>query len=151
MGEPTDIALRDVIQTDLPVFFEHQREPEANEMAAFPARELDAFTAHWEKILRDDALIAKTVLADGRVAGNIGSWEEHGRREIGYWIGKEFWGRGVATTALRLFLDLVTTRPLYAFAAKHNVASIRVLEKCGFIRAPIEDADDDEVLLKLEA
>ena len=57
----------------------------------------------------------------------------------------------MATTALRLFLDLVTTRPLYAFAAKHNVASIRVLEKCGFIRAPIEDADDDEVLLKLEA
>ena len=151
MDEPTHIALRDVIPDDLPVFFEYEREPEANEMAAFPPRERDAFMAHWDKILPDDTKITKTVLVDGRVAGNIGSWEEHGRREIGYWIGKEFWGRGVATTALRLFLDLVTTRPLYAFAAKHNVASIRVLEKCGFTRAPIEDADGDEVLLKLEA
>lgn len=151
MDESAHIALRDVIPDDLPVFFEHQREPEANEMAAFPPRERDAFTAHWDKILPDDTKITKTVLADGRVAGNIGSWEEHGRREVGYWIGKEFWGRGVATTALRLFLDLVTTRPLYAYAVKHNVASIRVLEKCGFTPAPIEDANDDEVLLKLEA
>ena len=151
MDESTHVALRDVIEADLPVFFEHQLEPEANEMAAFPPRERDAFMAHWHKILPDDTKITKTVLADGRVAGNILSWEEHGRREVGYWMGKEFWGRGVATTALRLLLDLVTTRPLYAHVAKHNVASIRVLEKCGFTPAPIDDADDGEVLLKLDA
>ena len=169
MDESTHVALRDVIPDDLPVFFEHQLEPEANEMAAFPPRERDAFMAHWHKILPDVTAgstpnpnprpsttttytkITKTVLADGRVAGNILSWEEHGRREVGYWMGKEFWGRGVATTALRLLLDLVTTRPLYAHVAKHNVASIRVLEKCGFTPAPIDDADDGEVLLKLDA
>ena len=152
MGESSDVALRDVIETDLPVFFEHQREPEANEMAEFPARERDAFMAHWHnKILRNETGIAKTIVVDGRVAGNILSWEQDGHREVGYWIGKEFWGRGVATTALRRLLDLVATRPLYGHAAKHNAASIRVLEKCGFTPAPMENTDEGAVLLKLEA
>jgi RimJ/RimL family protein N-acetyltransferase len=148
VGESTDVVLRDVIEADLPVFFEHQRDPEAIEMAGFPPRDRDAFMAHWEKVLRDDTAITKTVLADDLVAGNIGSWEQDGRRNVGYWIGKEFWGTGVATAALRRFLDVVTTRPLYAHVVKHNAASIRVLEKCGF--TPAEDAGD-EVVLKLDA
>jgi RimJ/RimL family protein N-acetyltransferase len=151
VGGPTDIELRDVIEADLPIFFEHQREPEANEMAEFPARERDAFMAHWHKNLRNETAIHKTVVVDGRVAGNVVSWEQDGHREVGYWIGKEFWGRGVATTALRRFVDLVVTRPLYGHAAKHNAASIRVLEKCGFTPAPMENTDDGAVLLKLEA
>jgi RimJ/RimL family protein N-acetyltransferase len=151
VGENTLVELRDVIEADLPVFFEHQREPEANEMAEFPARERDAFMAHWHKNLRNETGIHKTVVVDGRVAGNVVSWEQDGHREVGYWIGKEFWGRGVATAALRRFLDLVPTRPLYGHVAKHNAASIRVLEKCGFTPAPMENTDDGAVLLKLEA
>jgi RimJ/RimL family protein N-acetyltransferase len=154
VDELTDVVLRDVVGDDLPIFFEHQREPEANEMAGFPARERDAFMAHWEtKILGDKKNLAKTVVVDGRVAGNVLSWEQDGRREIGYWIGKEFWGRGVATAAVRRLLELVTARPLYAHVVKHNAASIRVLEKCGFALDPDppEDADDDEAILKLEA
>ena len=53
-------------------------------------------------------------------------------RLVSYWIGKEHWGKGVATRALAAFLHIVTERPLHARVAKHNVASIRVLEKCGF-------------------
>jgi RimJ/RimL family protein N-acetyltransferase len=77
---------------------------------------------------------------------------------VGYWIGQDFWGRGIATRALRLFLEEVTIRPLYGRAAKDNRASIRVLEKCGF-RLCGEDKgfsfargqDVAEVILRLDA
>ena len=126
------IRLRDVTESDLPIFFEQQRDPVANEMAAFPARDRVAFIAHWAKIRDDETNILKTVLYDDRVAGNIVSWEHSGEREVGYWLGREFWGKGIATWALSLFLEQVTMRPLHAHVAKHNRASIRVLEKCGF-------------------
>jgi RimJ/RimL family protein N-acetyltransferase len=150
-----DVRLRDVEDADLEVFFEHQRDPVANEMAAFPARDLEAFMRHWATaILGDETSIAKTVLVNGRVAGNVLCFERDGSREVGYWIGREFWGRGVATRALAALLVEVRERPLFAGAAKHNVASLRVLEKCGFVVVdePLEPADDgiEEVLLRLE-
>jgi len=125
-------VLRDVGEDDLSVFFEHQRDPEAVEMAAFPARERDSFLEHWHRIMGDDELVAKTIVLDGEVAGNIGSWERDGRRFVGYWLGREFWGRGLATRALAEFVEELTVRPLYAEVATRNVGSIRVLEKCGF-------------------
>ncbi len=128
-----EVVLRDVAEEDLPVFFEHQRDPDANRMAAFPPRDREAFLAHWAKILADETLGKKTILCDGQVAGNVVSWEHSGEREVGYWIGREFWGRGVATKALSQFLLLWASRPLHAHVAKHNLASIRVLEKCGFV------------------
>ena len=60
----------------------------------------EAFDAHWQRLLAEDSLIKKTIVHDGQVAGNIGCWEQDGRRLIGYWVGKEFWGRGLATRAL---------------------------------------------------
>jgi RimJ/RimL family protein N-acetyltransferase len=126
------VELRDVVETDLPVFFQHQLDPEANRMAAFVARDRDSFMAHWTKILRDDTGKARTVVVDGEVAGNVVSFELEGQRLVGYWIGKRFWGKGVATRALSAFLEHETARPLYARVATSNVASIRVLEKCGF-------------------
>src|SRR5512138_842482 len=128
----SSIMLRDVIEADLPIFFEQQLVPEANTMAAFPARDRDAFMAHWAKIMADKKAIQKAILFDGQVAGNIVSWESHGEWEVGYWLGKEFWGKGVGTMALLEFLKRMTTRPLFAYVAKHNIASRRVLEKCGF-------------------
>ena len=102
-------------------------------MAAFPARDRDAFMAHWAKILGDETVVAMAVVVDRCVAGNIGCWTQDGQRLVGYWIGKEHWGKGVATQMLSMFLQLVADRPLQAHVAKHNVASIRVLEKCGFV------------------
>ena len=124
--------LRQVIESDLHAFFEHQREPEANGMAAFPAREKDAFLAHWANILADETVLVMAIAVDGNVAGNILSWEKDSKRLVGYWIGREYWGKGIATRALSEYLRLVKDRPLYAHVAKRNVASIRVLEKCGF-------------------
>lgn len=127
-----DVILRDVMEEDLAIFFEQQRDPDANQMAAFPPRDRDAFTAHWSKVLADQTVTKKTILFHGHVAGNIVSWEQSAKTLVGYWIGKNYWGKGIATRALSAFLNDLTARPLYAHVAKHNIASIRVLEKCGF-------------------
>ena len=135
MGEDAGrpgVRLRRVTDTDLAVFYEHQRDPEATSMAAFPSREWEAFVAHWRRILVDETVRTRTVLADGDVAGNVVSFVQGPEREVGYWIGRAFWGRGVASRALAAFLGIETRRPLTAHVAKHNVASRRVLEKCGF-------------------
>ena len=127
------VRLRDVVEADLPILFEHQRDPDAARMAAFPSRDWEAFLTHWStKILGDATVAKKTILFNGRVAGNIVSFARDGKPLVGYWIGREFWGQGVATSALAQFLETVPGRPLYANVAKHNVGSIRVLEKCGF-------------------
>jgi RimJ/RimL family protein N-acetyltransferase len=139
----TKIQLRNVEANDLPLFFEHQRDPIAVAMVAFKSRDRAAFDQHWAKLLADDSLLKQTVIVDGEVAGNIGSWTSEGKREIGYWIDRAFWGRGVATQALFAFLGLEPVRPLCAEVAKHNVGSIRVLEKCGFKFHSVEEASND--------
>jgi RimJ/RimL family protein N-acetyltransferase len=145
-----DVLLRDVADGDLPVFFEHQRDPVANRVAEFQARGREAFAAHWAKILADENVTKKTVLFDGRVAGNVVSFERDGEREVGYWIEREYWGKGVATEALSRFLGQVEVRrPLYAAVAKRNVASVRVLEKCGFSAAG--EGEDGGYVMKLVA
>lgn len=87
---------------------------------------------HWTKILADESVQIKTILFNGAVAGNIVCFEQLGEREVGYWLGREYWGKGIATQALMEFLKEIPTRPLYAHVAKHNIGSKRVLEKCGF-------------------
>jgi RimJ/RimL family protein N-acetyltransferase len=142
----SDLRLRDVTEADLPIFFEHQLDPTATQMAAFPSRDRAAFMAHWAKITADTSIVKQTILVDGQVAGNIVSFEQSGEREVGYWIGRGYWGQGVATRALAAFLAHETTRPLYAYVAKHNIGSRRVLEKCGFT---ISGEDDEGIILKL--
>ena len=127
-----EVRLRNIEPNDLPIFYEQQLDADARRMAAFPARDRAAFEAHWAKLLGNPAMVKQTILVDGQVAGHIGSWPQDAVRLVGYWIGKEHWGKGVATRALAAFLHLVTERPLHAHVAKHNVGSIRVLEKCGF-------------------
>ena len=131
----SDLLLRDVREDDLPIFFEQQLDSDANYMAAFTVRnpaDRDAFTSHWNKILGDDTTTNKTILFAGQVVGHIASFERWGKPEVSYWIGKEYWGKGLATRALSEFLSQVKVRPVYARAAKDNTASLRVLEKCGF-------------------
>ena len=85
-----EILLRDVIESDLPIFYEQQLDPDATAMAAFPARDRETFMAHWTKVMADDSVLLKTILFNGQVAGNIGNWEQDSEREVGYWVGKEF-------------------------------------------------------------
>jgi len=141
---PIAASLRPVRVEDLAVFFAHQDDPVAHRMADFPARDHGAFMAHWTKILADPSVTCRTVLVDGDVAGNVMTFDFEGRREVGYWIGRAYWGRGIATHAVAALLDLDPTRPLYAGVAAHNAGSIRVLQKCGFVRY---GKDDGHIIL----
>ena len=131
-----NLSLRDVVDADLPLFFDFQRDPDANHMAAFIARDptdREAFTTHWNKILVEPTCIIRTIVCDGQVVGSVSSYEESGKPEVTYWIGRAHWGKGIATRALTAFLEQVNaTRPIYARVAKDNLGSRRVLEKCGF-------------------
>ncbi|MGW1593702.1 GNAT family N-acetyltransferase [Streptomyces sp. SCL15-4] len=132
-----EIALRAVRDSDVPVFHRQMTDPEALRMAAFgpegPSRPED-FAAYWRR-LRATCAVLRTVLADGAVAGNAAVYGAAGEREVTYWIDRAYWGRGVATAALRALLAEVPERPLYARAAADNAGSLRVLEKCGFREA----------------
>ena len=126
------IHIRDVTESDLPILYEQQLDPEATAMATFPSRDHDAFMAHWKKIMAYENNLIKTISYAGEVAGYILSWEMEGEREVGYWLGKAYWGKGIATQALAEYISIVKTRPLMSHVARHNIGSRRVLEKCGF-------------------
>jgi RimJ/RimL family protein N-acetyltransferase len=145
------VTLREVTREDLPIFFEHQLDAEATRMAAFPSRDRDAFMAHWARIMTNETGILNTILADDIVAGNIVYWEAAGEANIGYWIGKTHWGKGIASAALAQFLTKITARPVYAHVAKHNLASIRVLQKCGFQLGPEHGSDAEELVMELRS
>jgi RimJ/RimL family protein N-acetyltransferase len=156
---PHDVHIRDVEDNDLELFYEHQLDPVALQMAVFPARERPAFMAHWAKIRTNPTGVTQTIVADDRVVGNLLCWEQSGIYLVGYWIGRADWGRGIATRALALFVRHLTWRPLHAYVEVNNTGSIRVLQKCGFRQVaaqdvPPSDSDEDEdveeVLLVLE-
>ena len=131
----TKILLRAVIETDLPILFQQQLEPEAVAMSAYPAKDRGEFMRHWEGILKNKNVTVRTIVYKEKIAGHIICWKE-GKYEqrIGYWIGKEFWRRGIASAAVAEMLLLIKIRPLFAEVANHNTASKRVLEKNGFER-----------------
>jgi RimJ/RimL family protein N-acetyltransferase len=154
--------LRPVDDADLDVLFEHWTDPESNRMAAFTVadpHDRQAFTERWARLRSNPSVTAQTIVVDGEVAGSISSWDNEGVREVTYWLGRDHWGKGVATRALAEFLSEVeTARPVQAAAVFDNVGSQRVLEKCGFRRigegrgfANGRGAEVDEVLFRLDA
>ena len=156
-----EIALREVTASDIPIFFEQQLDPEARVMAAFASKDSTdekAYRARWSKHLQDERIITRTILVNGMVAGSVFFHTQFGEPEIGYWLGRAYWGQGAATRALALFLEVITIRPLYAYTAKDNIGSLRVLEKCGFIRcgeqaeySEIREQDVEQYILRLDA
>ena len=131
------LVLREIEDRDLGVLFEHSRDREAIRMAAFTSPEFDdrtSFERRWARLRSNSSTTNRVIEIDGRVVGHIASFDLEDRREVTYWIGREDWGRGIATRALQEFLQLEASRPLYAGAASDNAASIRVLTKCGFSR-----------------
>jgi len=127
-----NLRLRPVTEADLPILFEHQRDPEAALMAVFPPRDSDAFLAHWRLIIADPSKLALAITDEETVLGYVASFDTDDVRLLGYWIGREYWGRGIGRSAVALFLETETTRPLYAHVARTNVASVRILEHCDF-------------------
>ena len=142
-GPSPSVVLRPVEDTDLPALFEHQDDPIANEMAAFPARDRPEFMAHWAEILTEPTNLARAIVGDGEVVGTVVSWIEGDHREVGLWIGRAFWGRGYGSRAMALFVGEVADRPIVAHIAQHNLRSQHMVERCGFRR--VQEAEVDGV------
>jgi RimJ/RimL family protein N-acetyltransferase len=160
MNQSPSITLREIAPADLEIFFVQQLDPEANRMAAFVGKDPTdkaAFAAHWDRILSAPQITQRTILVGGQIAGHIACYPQDGNKEVTYWLGREFWGRGIATAALNQLLQLVADRPLFARAATDNIGSLRVLAKCGFqIIGGNRDfahgrgADTEEYILRLD-
>jgi RimJ/RimL family protein N-acetyltransferase len=154
------LTLREIRDEDLPLLFEQWADPVAVHMAAFTApdhMDRDAFERRWSRLRADETVLARVIVVDDDVAGTIGSWGEPGEREVTYWIGRSYWGKGIATDALDAFLAVERSRPLHARVASDNVASRRVLEKCGFRVIATErnvaearSAEIEELVLRLD-
>jgi RimJ/RimL family protein N-acetyltransferase len=137
--------LREVAESDLDALFEQQADPQSSAMAGVPSRGRADFDAHWRRILADGSTVIRVIDVDGEAAGHVLSWRSEGRRYVGYWVAREFWGRGLATAALAEYLGEVRERPLHALVSTDNVGSIRVLEKNGFVEiGPADDKMADE-------
>lgn len=131
-----DVRLRPVAEADLDTLFELESDAEGADMIAFLPREpgdREAFDSHWARLLADDELVTRVIEADGRFAGYAVSFLTAGARQVGYWITRELWGRGVATAALAALVAELPERPLWGSAAGDNLASQRVLEHVGFV------------------
>ncbi len=141
-----ELTIRNARQSDLEAFYQHQLDPEYNRMAAFGSavpEDRTAFMDHKNKILRDPTCLLYTIELDLEPIGNIGSFFFDGERDLCYGIAKEHWGKGFVTQAVQAFLLVEQTRPLGARVAIHNLGSIRVLEKCGFVYVKSEHGFSD--------
>jgi RimJ/RimL family protein N-acetyltransferase len=151
------LRLRPVTEADLPILFEHQRDPEAALMAAFSPRDADAFLEHWRRIIADPSKLALAITDEKSVLGYVASFDGDDARLLGYWIGREYWGRGIGRSAVALFLETEMTRPLYAHVVRTNVASVRILERCEFkivgstlAAAPTGGDEIEELVFRLD-
>ena len=156
-----NVSLRPIEDADLDAIYEQMRDPESVRMAAFTVADpddRDAFLARTSRHRGDPTIIERAIDVDGTLAGTIASFTIDGRRELTYWVDRTQWGRGIASAALQSFLALDAERPMFGRAASDNVASLRVLEKCGFERIGVDRGfargrgeEIEETILRLEA
>ncbi|MBO6514240.1 MAG: GNAT family N-acetyltransferase [Phycisphaerales bacterium] len=137
---PDTIDLVEVHQSHLDVFFQNQQDPEANELAKVFPRDRDDFDAHWLRIMSNPEVIARSIMFNGEVVGNINAFDVDDELNVGYWITKSHWGKGIATKALSDLLQIVQIRPIIARVAMNNTGSIRVLETNGFVKTTEVDS-----------
>ena len=132
-----EIALRKTEQADLETLFILQLDKKANYLAAFTAKDPTdrlVYFEKWTKLISNPTINMKTVVINDLVIGSVIKFEMEGEAEISYWIDRKYWGQGIATAALKVFLETEYLRPLHGRVAFDNFGSQKVLEKCGFVR-----------------
>ena len=156
----SNIRLRRTVADDLEIFFKFQLDSEANYLAAFTSKDpagKSAYLTKYTKLLSDPTVNNQTIIVDDIIAGSIAKFEIEGDAEVTYWIDKNFWGKGIATKALKYLLTIENTRPILGRVAFDNYGSQKVLEKCGFIKigkdkgfANARQTEIEEFIYKLE-
>ncbi|MEO5675833.1 MAG: GNAT family N-acetyltransferase [Chitinophagales bacterium] len=137
MMENRETKLRQTEKPDLEFFFQFQLDKEAIFLAAFTPKDpadKEAYLEKYSKHMNDPTINMQTILVDETIAGSIAKFLMEGDAEITYWIDRNFWGKGIATTALKNFLTIENTRPIFGRVAFDNLGSQKVLEKCGFVK-----------------
>lgn len=155
-----NITLTKTEKDDLNTFFEFQLDPEANFLAAFTAKDpndKNAYIEKYSKFLTDPTINTRTIKVNDVIAGTVSKYTMEHKAGITYWIDRKLWGKGVATAALKDFLKIEPTRPIYGRVAFDNYPSQKVLEKCGFVKigkdkgfANARQAEIEEYIYKLE-
>jgi RimJ/RimL family protein N-acetyltransferase len=134
-AQKPNIELRQMKEADLEMLFGYQEDDDAAHMAAFVNekwKDKDAYLEKWKGILARTTIETQTIIANGKIAGSVFTYEMNGEPQISYGTGKQFWGQGITTAALQAFLKIYSKRPIWGRVAFDNAGSIRVLEKCGF-------------------
>jgi len=159
MPNNPQITLRPSEINDLEIFFQFQLDEEAIQLAAFTPKDpadKSAYLTKYSKLLDEPTVNMRTILFDNKIIGSISKFEIEGDAEITYWIDRDFWGKGVATTALESLLAIEKMRPIFGRVAFDNYGSQRVLEKCGFVKigkdkgfANARGTEIDEFIYKL--
>lgn len=86
-------------------------------VAGYPTRDRASFLSHWKaKVLGERDVVKKTVVYEGIVVGSIVCWQQDEKRLVGYWMGRDHWGKGLATAALKVFPSQHQARPLHAYS-----------------------------------
>ncbi len=132
-----DIKLRPTEISDLDTLFQFQLDKEGGYLAAFmPEDPTDksAYITKYTKLLSNSTVNNQTITIDKTIVGSVAKFVMEDNAEITYWIDRKFWGQGVATKALSLFLGIETTRPIFGRVAFDNFGSQKVLENCGFVK-----------------
>jgi [ribosomal protein S5]-alanine N-acetyltransferase len=159
MTSDLQITLRKTEITDLEFLFIFQLDQEANYLAAFTSKDPTnkaAYIEKYSKFLNNPTINNQTIILGDRIVGSIAKFEIEGEAGLTYWIDKKYWGKGIATNALRAFLKIENTRPIIAAAAFDNFGSQKVLEKCHFVKigkdrgfANARQAEIEEFIYKL--
>ncbi|MCJ0742946.1 GNAT family N-acetyltransferase [Pedobacter montanisoli] len=133
----SNLKLRRTTIADLDTLFQFQLDKEAGFLAAFMPKDPTDKTAYltkYTKLLSEPTVNNQTIVLDNTIVGSIAKFVMEGDTEITYWLDRKFWGQGIATLALKKFLDLESTRPIFGRVAFDNFGSQKVLEKCGFVK-----------------
>jgi RimJ/RimL family protein N-acetyltransferase len=135
------LTLRTLADGDLDALFDWESDPRAVQMAAFTRAnpsDRGEFDAHYERVRNDPSNTLLAIDDDGEFVGTVSSFTIEGEREVSYWIAPARWGQGLASQALRAFLAIEPTRPIYGRVADHNAASAKVLARAGFVEVGSE-------------
>lgn len=135
------------------IFFEKANRPEIKKVLPQKAKTVEEALADYEKTRLPGATsFGQTILADGRYVGDVWCYcinmDDEPNCMVSFCIFEmESWSKGIATAALKLFIEAIRTRygvkSIGAFAYANNLASIRVLEKNGF--SVMEEFEEDGV------
>lgn len=131
------IILKPTTFDDLETLYLFQTDQEAIYMAAFTPlnpEDKSAFIEKYSALLINPEIHQQTIWLNKKIVGSIAKFSIDGDAEITYWIDKLYWGKGIAKKALKQFLEIESTRPIFGRVAFDNFPSQKVLESNGFIK-----------------